>query len=180
MDRTESVVIQVAPDFENQKIQEMQLFGWNLQGRQEIEQQGEAYGRPSFLSEYTGTYVIKTTVKRYVKLHFVRNFNFPNLEKIRQFESEYANLPFPGPASLKGPGCLIVLFSLALIAALIGATEGIDWLGLIELFIYGGFVVIGVNWVKSRKKKTQQAAEVCIQSNTRATEILAEVKSLLN
>ncbi len=81
--RTESVVVQVAPEYENQKIQEMQLFGWNLQGRQEIEQQGQAYGRPSYLAEFTGTYVIKTTVYRFVKLHFVRSLNLPNLDRVR-------------------------------------------------------------------------------------------------
>lgn len=36
MERTESTVIQVAPDYENDKIKEMEGFGWNLQGRQEV------------------------------------------------------------------------------------------------------------------------------------------------
>lgn len=36
MERTESIVVQVAPDYENDRIKEMGMFGWNLQGRQEI------------------------------------------------------------------------------------------------------------------------------------------------
>lgn len=49
MERTESIVVQVAPDYENAKIKEMEMFGWNLQCRQEIHEEGEAYGRPSYI-----------------------------------------------------------------------------------------------------------------------------------
>lgn len=44
MERTESIVVQVSPEYENAKIKEMEMFGWNLQGRQEIHEEGEAYG----------------------------------------------------------------------------------------------------------------------------------------
>ena len=101
MARTESIVVQVAPDYENEKIQEMQLFGWNLQGRQEIHEEGDAYGRPSYIS--SDTYVVKTKVRKYVKLHFVRDLDLPNLEKIRNLETEYFNLPYPGTQSLLWP-----------------------------------------------------------------------------
>ena len=33
MEQTESVVVQVAPDYENMRIKEMEMFGWNLHGR---------------------------------------------------------------------------------------------------------------------------------------------------
>lgn len=100
MERTESLVVQVAPTFENEKIAEMETFGWNLQGRQEIHEAGDAYGAPSVFSN---TYVIKQRVSQYVKLHFVRSLTLPNLKEIRRIEEEYFNLPFPIPSSQIGP-----------------------------------------------------------------------------
>ncbi len=109
MERTESIVVQTAPDFENDKIREMAMFGWNLQGRQEIHEKGEAFGRPSYLD--SGTYLIKTTVHHYVKLHFVRGLNLPNLDKIRRVESEYFGLPNPSfPALVPGPAILLLFW----------------------------------------------------------------------
>lgn len=93
MERTESIVIQVAPDYENVKIKEMEKFGWSLQNRQEIHEEGEAYGRPSFLD--SDAYIIKTKVYHYVKLHFARSLSLPNLDKIRELENEYFGLPEP-------------------------------------------------------------------------------------
>ncbi len=98
MERTESIVVQVAPDFENFKIKEMESFGWSLSNRQEIHEKGDAYGRPSYISN--STYVIKTTVNKYVKLHFVRNLGLANLDKVKSLESEYFNLPIPEFPSL--------------------------------------------------------------------------------
>ena len=57
MDRTESTVTQVAPTYENEKIREMERFGWSLQGRQEIHEEGDAYGQESLSGS---SYVIKT------------------------------------------------------------------------------------------------------------------------
>lgn len=102
MERTESVVVQVAPDYENEKIKEMEIFGWNLQGRQEIHEEGEAYGRPSYID--SNEYLIKTTVYRYVKLHFKRSLNLPNLEKIKELEEQYYSLSFPKFPHLFPPG----------------------------------------------------------------------------
>jgi hypothetical protein len=109
MERTESVIVQTAPDFENDKRREMATFGWNLQGRQEIHEEGEAFGRPSYLD--SSTYLIKTTVHHYVKLHFVRGLNLPNLDKIRRVEKEYFGLPTPSfPAFVPGPAILLVFW----------------------------------------------------------------------
>lgn len=92
MERTESTVIQVAPDYENAMIKEMEQFGWSLQGRQEIHQEGDAYGRPSLLG---GDYIITFKVHQYVKLHFIRSVNLPHLDQIRRLEKEYFNFPQP-------------------------------------------------------------------------------------
>ena len=51
MERTESEIVQVAPAYENAMIKHMELFGWNLQGRQEIHEEGDTTGglnRPGF------------------------------------------------------------------------------------------------------------------------------------
>ena len=143
MERTESVVVQVAPQYENEKISEMQMFGWNLQGRQEVQQQGEAYGRPSYLD--SGTYVIKTTVYNYVKLHFVRSLAFPNLDQIRQIEAEYFNLPFPPPVGFKLPGCFTAFFAVGVLVAapMMMVGEGVLQ-GLGALAVYGAFVALGI------------------------------------
>jgi hypothetical protein len=106
MERTESIVIQVAPDYENDKIKEMQSFGWNLQSRQEMHVEGDAEGRPSL----TGSkYIVTTKVSHYVKLHFARDLNLPNLGEIKKIESEYFNLPFPEIPSLLGPIVLLII-----------------------------------------------------------------------
>jgi len=178
VERTESVVVQVHPDYENQKIQEMQLFGWGLQGRQEIEQRGEAYGRPSHLAEFTGTYVIKTTVHRFVKLHFVRSLSLPNLDRIKQLEAEYEALPFPGPFSLKGPRWFTAFWAFGVFPSLIIMSEGHIGRGLGLLVAYGALVTLGIYWLKSRKKKNKLAADICRQSGIRATQLLAEVQHL--
>lgn len=102
MERTESIVVQVSPEYENAKIKEMEMFGWNLQGRQEIHEEGEAYGRPSWLDK--SEYVIKTKVYHYVKLHFVRSLSLPNLDKIQELENEYFGLYPPAFPRLFPPG----------------------------------------------------------------------------
>lgn len=101
MERTESIVIQVAPDYENEKIREMELFGWNLQGRQELHEEGEAFAQRSIWSD---DYIIKTKVYNYVKLHFVRDLNLPNFKEIHKLEDQYYSLSVPKYPSLIPPG----------------------------------------------------------------------------
>jgi len=169
MERTESTVVQVAPDYENSKIKEMEMFGWNLQGRQEIHEEGEAYGRPSYLS--SSTYVVKTTVKHYVKLHFIRSLSLPNLDKIKQIESEYFSLPFPIPPSLKWPVILLGIGILTLIGVLTGDKNLIP--GSIFFLAVGGF------WLNSRIKKRKVAMEKCAQSARRMDELKSQLQALL-
>ena len=69
---------------------------WNLQGRQEMSVEGDTspdLATTLGLSGNTQTYVTK--IKHYVKLHFARNLNIPNLERVKQIESEYHNLSSP-------------------------------------------------------------------------------------
>lgn len=97
--RTESEIVQVAPDYENAMIKHMELFGWSLQGRQEIHEEGDTSGGPSFLGD---EYVAKTRVSHYVKLHFSRSQGLPNLDKIRALETEYNDFEVDFPALLPG------------------------------------------------------------------------------
>jgi|GEM_PF-1467934 hypothetical protein len=107
IEKTESTVVQVAPSYENAKIKEMENFGWNLQNRQEIHEEGDAYGGPSVFSD---EYIIKTKVYHYVKLHFARSLDLPNLDKIRELEDEYFGLPEPDFPRLLPGGFLLLLF----------------------------------------------------------------------
>ena len=107
MERTESKVVQVSPDYENNKIQEQQTFGWNLQGRQEMHEKGNAEGGPDFLGD---GYTIKTQVNKYVKLHFSRNMALPHIDRIRELEAEYNAMPRPEYPALVPGGFPLVLF----------------------------------------------------------------------
>ncbi len=200
MERTESLVIQVAPSFENQKIAEMEMFGWNLQGRQEIHEAGDAYGAPSFFD--SNTYVIKQRVSQYVKLHFVRSLSLPNIDEIKQLELEYFNLPFPAPPSQKWPiGCIAIalVWLLCVGCAAIGmigmaVTESSSGNGIPDIgqtllgfiFMIGGNVILslaalvpGIFWYRSNEKKRKESNLICEQSASKAKDIVAQVKLLL-
>jgi hypothetical protein len=121
MARNESKIVQVAPSGENAKIQELQIFGWDLHGRQEVQQQGDAEGSPDL---FGNGYTITTTVHSYVKLHFVRSLETPHLSQIRQLESEYDSLPRPRMPALIPGGAVFVVFWLG------------PWLGIYLPLIY--------------------------------------------
>ncbi len=114
MEQTESKVVQVAPNYENNKIQEQQIFGWNLHGRQEMHEEGNTEGGPNLLGD---GYTVKTQVSTYVKLHFVRSMEMPNIGRIRELETEYNSLARPQYPSLVpgGFGALIFWFPLWLV-----------------------------------------------------------------
>lgn len=154
MERTESIVVQVAPDYENLKIKEMEAFGWNLQGRQEIHEEGEAYGRPSFID--SSEYIIKTKVYHYVKLHFTRSLSLPNLERIKALEAQYFSLPFPKFPRLAPPGGLF---------------------GLVLLMFWYPFWPLWYFWGYKPKKAAADAQ--LAETVRRQQEIVSEVASLL-
>jgi hypothetical protein len=170
MERTESLVVQVAPSFEQDKIKEMETFGWNLQGRQEIHEEGDAYGRPSYID--SSTYVVKTTVKHYVKLHFVRAMSLPNLDRIRQIESEYNNLPFPRPPGLGWPIGLTAFFALGVI---IGNPED----PVTARIVFAVLTALCGYWLSRRLRKRKNAIAVCQESAAKARQLLEQAASLL-
>lgn len=176
MERTESVVVQVAPQYENEKISEMQMFGWNLQGRQEVHQEGDAYGRPSYLN--SDNYVVKTKVSSYVKLHFIRSLNLRNLNEIQQIESEYHNLAIPAPKSYVVPGCLIAFFAFAIFGVTPVLMKKSVSDGLFGLAVYVTFAALGVLWLVSRIRKNQEAKTIRQQSLQRIEELKARLRML--
>jgi hypothetical protein len=155
MERTESIVVQVAPDYENAKIKEMEAFGWNLQGRQEIHEAGDAYGRPSFIDRTD--YIVKVRVSHYVKLHFARSVDLPNLDRIKALEAQYFSLPFPNFPRLFPPGGVLgfVLFFFF-------------WYWLWPLWYFRGY--------KPRKAAAEAQLEATLRKQQ---EILTEVAGLL-
>jgi hypothetical protein len=175
MERTESTVVQVAPQYENDKIKEMEGFGWNLQGRQEVHQEGDAYGRPSFDGS---SYITKTKVHSYVKLHLVRALELPHLDEIRRLEAEYFAQAFAEMPGMKAAGCF-TLFGIAgiVICAAMSGQQGTP--GLFGVIMYLVWTALGVLWWRSRTAKRKAALEANTRSAARMGEIKAEVARLL-
>jgi len=179
MERTESIVVQVAPGYENDKIKEMQLFGWNLQSRQEIMGHLQEAETPDNLFVAIGRGMKEgATGKKtyeydhYVKLHFVRDLNLPNLSEIKKLENEYYNLHYPVMPSLTGP---IILLGL-------GVLSFIDVLGGNINLIVGSifFLAIGSIWMNSRIKKRKVAIETRKQSEQRGHGIGEQLSQLMD
>jgi hypothetical protein len=197
MERTESKVLSVAPHSENDAIKEMSLFGWNLQGRQEILGPLREAETPNSLLGSIGRSVgEEITGKKtyqydhYVKLHFVRDLGLPNLPRIKELEQEAHNLPSPENPSLRGPyfilvcgyGGLILGFLMAVTALFLKGTEssGVLAFGLFVALVSVAYIYGGKKWLKSRKQKQQSAQAIREQSQRRAEEIGKELSSLLD
>src|SRR5262249_12281118 len=149
MQRTESTIVQVAPSYENERIHEMEMFGWNLQGRQEIHQEGDAYGAPNWSGN---TYVIKTRIHHYVKLHFVRNLGLPNIQRLRTLEGEYFNAPFAQVPGMKVPVLFTLFWALGIVVFLISMNQpGSPGLGGVAMSVVAA--ALGMLWIKSRSTK---------------------------
>lgn len=171
MERTESIVVQVAPEYENDKIKEMEMFGWNLQGRQEIHEMGDTRGGPN----WTGTeYHTRTKVYHYVKLHFTRSLSLPHLDRIKQIESEYFSLPFP---KLPTPPAGVAMFMglMAFVTFIIVAMESVFF----ALISTGVIIILGYFVVKLYSKRYNECVKIREQSNRRREELKAELSSLL-
>lgn len=168
MERTESLVVQVAPSYENAKIQEMEQFGWILQGRQEIHQEGDAEGAPSIMGD---SYVIRTKVSHYVKLHLVRPLSAQNLDRIRAIENEYFGLPFPGGPSLSWPLGLTVF---CLLGVFIGSPE--DPIAARLFFVM--LTALCGYWVYKRWNKREHARLTCEASQARRKELVDQLSTL--
>ena len=151
--RTESTIVQVPPSRENARIKVMEMFGWSLQNRQEMHEEGDSHGKPSLLPSLEGRrqYVTTTSVSKYVKLHFTRSLGLPNLDRIKAIESEYFALPFPPipPLSLG-----IIISSIPCLPVLLS-----------NLFVVPG--------------KRKKAEAICRESQAKQIEVLKKLSGLL-
>jgi hypothetical protein len=175
MERTESIVIEVKSSDENSKIQEMEMFGWSLQSRQEIHQE---YLSPWLIG---GGYDIKRKALN-VKLHFARSLNLINIDKIKKIESEYYSLTFPKPPAF----IYYILYSFLLLFGVIGL------IGLLENLLRGtknpinellyqiGLGGFGGWKFYSIKEKRQIIPEVRKQNIRKREELISQMKSLIN
>jgi hypothetical protein len=165
MSRTESVVIQVAPSHENDKIREMALFGWELYGRQEMAVAGNTTGTVTPGMFGGGTVTLTTQVRHYVKLHFARSLAMPGLEFVRGIEAEYFRQPFPkAPAPALPAGLAVVLAFIAINTFPYAAC----WVCLLLCALCGGWIWLCV-------KQRQEAEEVCAASLKRRQELVAQL-----
>lgn len=155
MERTESEIVQVGPAYENAMIKHMEQWGWNLQSRQEIHEEGDATVGRSVLGD---TYVIKTKVSHYVKLHFARSLSLPNLDRIRPLENEYNGLTVDFPTLIPG---------------------GIPPVLVFVLVLFGGWALWPFYYYLSYKPRKQQADERLPVINRRRQEITKELTGLL-
>lgn len=89
MARTESISIQVHPNNEQEQINLMQMFHWNLLSSQTIKTVD------SHLERRGDDIYSVTNSEHYVKLAFSRSLETPNLNEIRKLEQEYFSLPHP-------------------------------------------------------------------------------------
>ncbi|MCL0083914.1 hypothetical protein M1N77_05250 [Thermodesulfovibrionales bacterium] len=182
MERTESRIVQVAPTHENGMIEEMQRFGWNLQGRQEMRVEGDTapdLATSLGLSGNTQTHITK--IQHYVKLHFVRSLELPNLERIRRIESEYFDLPFPPDSGPEFKKLLLssawkefVAFFAGVALVIAGAITHFILLFL-GIFLIGWGIYRGDQREREIKRSLKETRE---QSSKIAQELLTELKSL--
>lgn len=161
MSRTESIVVSVPPALENAKIAEMSMFAWSLQSRQEI----VGHIRKDTTSDGLVTAILRgafegatsastTEYVHYVKLHFVRELSLPDLQRIRQLESEYRSLPAPPETSLKGPGYFTLFGVVGIVGCLIFVNEPgtPGWPGVIMYVIW---TALGFLWMWYRLSKRE-------------------------
>jgi len=186
MERTESIVVSVPPDDENTTIRQMSFFGWNLQGRQEVVghlRQAEipnnlfvAMGRGAW-EEATGRKTYE--YDHYVKLHFIRSLELPNLQRVKELQSEFVTLRWPQPPSLVWPVILTLVpipGGLMMLADPLGKQGSPGLVGLVLVVI--PWILLGVRWIKRRSRRAREARETCSASSKRADEILREAASL--
>lgn len=161
MARTESITYTVLRGEENDAIQVQQAFGWNLLNAQELLSKTETihlekrhflFGEPKLWSATTKTKV------NYIRLTFSRDLDLPNIEKLRELESQYLALqvpPYPSPGHGVGILTNLGLFTCATM-----------WCAGIALIL--GLLTCGLMWViafyfhnidDSKKQKWKEVAD---------------------
>lgn len=147
MARTESISIQVHPNNEQEQINLMQMFHWNLLSSQTIKTVD------SHLERRGDDIYSVTNSEHYVKLAFHRSLETPNLNEIRKLEEEFFSLPNPKYPKLF-PGGLIF------------------W-GIASLF-YGIGIIAWLLYFFLSYKPNKEKAEIDAQNISRRTREIGE------
>lgn len=162
MSRTESISIQTHPDDEQEQINLMQMFHWNLLSSQEIKT------LDSGLERRGDTIYSVTKSENYVKLVFQRELNTPNLDKIKELEDEYFSLDYPNSPGLKWS---LITIGIGLIVGFSASQVPVNVFGV--LILAGG-----AYWLVKTIKKRNKVSEIYLSNDKRREDILAEVEKL--
>jgi hypothetical protein len=161
MARTESKILEVAPQNENEVVKTMEKFGWSLQNRQEIHFTGNSVTRPTLFSGYGGveSYITTYEVSHYTKLHFSRPVDTPNLDRIHLLENEYFSMVVPNKPKLV-PGSI--------------------WLWIILCLFFGiGIAIWILYYFLSYKPNKEKFDSEVVRISARAREIEEEIDKLV-
>ena len=152
MARTESISFQVHPDDEQQQINHMQEFYWNLLSSQEVktvDTHEEVRG--------DSVYNVKNT-EHYVKLTFQRDLSTPHISEIKDLEKQYNSLSRPNFPKLFPVGWFL-------------------W-AVLALFYGLGVVLWLVYFFALYKPKQKAAEELAAENERKRAEIMRELKKL--
>ncbi|MCL4510252.1 MAG: hypothetical protein M1470_04205 [Bacteroidetes bacterium] len=160
MARTESKSIQVHPSDEQNQINLMQRFHWNLQNSQEINV------KDSHLETRGNDLVSVTESQHYVKLLFTRDLDTPNLDKLKALENEYFSMQLPKKPGFVAP-VVVTILALPILSGL-GAAMGA--VGAVLGFILA--IVGGVFWIKKNVDTRNGIQAMAARHAKRRNEIL--------
>lgn len=167
MARTESKSTQVHPADEQNMIDVMQRFHWNLQSSQEIKT------KDSHLERRGDKIYSVTETEHYVKLVFTRDLDTPNLDRLRELENEYFSMQFPSKPGVIAPIPVSVIGGL-IIGAIVEQIAGsfVAWTILILCWV-GGFF-----WLKKNINRRREIDQIIENNLKRRAEILNECDKL--
>ncbi len=180
MARTESKSIQVHPHDEQQQIDLMQKFHWNLLNSQEIKNIDNRLERRG-----DSIYQVSNT-EHYVKLVFSRDLDVQNLNETKRLEQEFFSLPYPnyprpfGCSMGIGLAILFVSIFLAIVIMLdpILVSDAAIATGIVSAFVLalsasvGAYIAYFKLYYGPRK---EEADKTMAQTHKREQELLAAV-----
>lgn len=140
----------------------MQRFHWNLHSSQEIKV------KDSHVEREGDKLVNVTETEHYVKLAFTRDLDTPNIDKLRQIETEYNNRSFPSPPSLGWPIGLTGVFGFGVLF------DG----GISQRLVFLSLAAACGYWVYMSLEKRKLANATCQQSAERGLQLLQQADSL--
>ncbi len=162
---SESKILQVAPSDENALIRCQECFGWSLLGSQEMVVEGDSEVKLDWSERPVKT----TKIQKYVKSHFSRSLDIPNLDKLRNLEAQFHSTEVLAPEEM---GCGVLL----IIVGILGAFTNISYGNVAGALGMGGlFSAIGILWLLVGGKHNEQIEKALEKRRV----LLKEAKVLL-